>query len=182
MSLSILMLVLTLGGLVFRMATMPRTAGGPGSVSVLSIRQPREIRSAARAFFAEGGWTAAPAPAGSVAFTYQLGPHGPILVFLFALGVLPGLIALALVRKTLTVTVAAREDAGGSATLVSWSAAAAEPPCRDFASMIRSQEPAVTDTKLPRRRQLRSERRRRRRRPAGRAEGAYADDERPARG
>jgi hypothetical protein len=160
---SLLILVLSLAGLVFRVATTRRADAGPGSLSVLSVRRQREIRKAARQFFAEGGWTLAGEPADSIVFTYQLGPRGPLLVLLLLLGVLPGLLALALGRKRLTVTVATHEDAGGSATVVTWSAAAAEPPCRDFALMVRDQEPSPRRTRLPRGAAPPSPRRRRRR-------------------
>lgn len=157
MPISILILVFSLGGLIFRVATAQRAAGGPGSLTVLSIRQPREILWAARQFFAEGGWAPTTRSANNTVFSYDLRPSGPVLVLLLLLGIIPGLLALTIGKKRLTVTVSSDEDDGGSATLVSWSSADSEPACRDFALMIRSQEPRSNDRKLQRQTQRRDD-------------------------
>jgi hypothetical protein len=139
---SILILILTLGGLIVRGVSTRHDATAPGTLTLHSVRDTREILRAARQFFAEGGWTFLTRSGDAVSFSYELRPSPAPLVLLLLLGVVPGLIYLATARKTLRISVSSTADGAGSATRVSWSNnLACERACRDFAGMIRDQEP-----------------------------------------
>jgi hypothetical protein len=141
-TLSILILVLTGAGLIARTASARRDAAAKGSLALHSVRGSREILRASRQFFAEGGWTIEPSTADGLTFSYDLRPSRPLLVLLLVFGVIPGLIYLAMSGKSLSVNVKSTRAGSGSATRVSWSnSLACEHACRDFARMIRDQEP-----------------------------------------
>ena len=123
--------------------------------------QPARDPQGARQFFGAGGWTLGTRSMRAETFSYNLRPAGPEVVVLLLLGVLPGLAYLVAGKRRVTVSVAADADADGSATLVSWSnSGECEQTCRDFASMIRSQEPRRSDARprgrIQRRRSVRS--------------------------
>jgi hypothetical protein len=128
---------------------------------VRSIRHSQEILKAARQFFGDGGWTLGTCSMRAETFSYNLRPAGPEVVVLLLLGVLPGLAYLVAGKRRVTVIIASDADGDGSATLVSWSnSGECEQTCRDFASMIRSQEPQRSDPRprgrIRRRRSVRS--------------------------
>jgi len=151
-AISVLLVALTMVGVIFQVVTRAKASSVPGSLTVRSVRQPREILQAARQFFGDGGWTLGPRSMGAQTFSYNLRPAGPEVVVLLLLGLLPGLAYLVAGKRTVNVIVASDADGDGSATLVSWSnSSECEQTCRDFASMIRTQEPQRSDARQHRR-------------------------------
>jgi len=136
-------------GLVFQLVSRARAWDAPGSLTIRSVRDAREIRRAARRFFRDGGWSAGTGSAAGDHFSCRLRPAGPEVAALLLLGVLPGLLYLLLGRKTVKVSILAAADDQGSTTLITWSnGGECERVCRGFASMIRNQEPELgTDKK-----------------------------------
>lgn len=163
---TVLITTLTFGGVVVRLVSALKAAGAPGTLTVRSIREPREILSAAVHFFGNEGWALTAQSAGAESFSYEVRPSRPVAVILLLLGIIPGLVYLIAGRRTLTVTVSSEWDSDRSATLVSWShSGECEQICRDFAWMVRSQEPEASEVE-PRRRTTR-----RRRRPSSGVQG-----------
>ena len=161
MAISALLVVLTMAGVIFQVVSRAKAWRVPGRLTVQSIRNPREILTAARQFVGAGGWTLGTRSMRAETFSYNLRPAGPEVVVLLLLGVLPGLAYLVAGKRRVTVIVAADADGDGSATFVSWSnSGECEQTCRDFASMIRSQEPRRSDARprgrIQRRRSVRS--------------------------
>jgi len=154
LAIGILIAALSMAALVFQLASRARAWGAPGSLTVRSLREPREIRRAARRFFHDGGWIAGTQTSRAETFSHRLRPAGPEVALLLLLGILPGLLYLLLGRSTVNITVVAEADDRGSTTLVSWSnGGECERACRGFASMIRDQEPTRrSDSETPRRR------------------------------
>jgi hypothetical protein len=134
--------VLTVGGLIMRTVSAGRDSPKAGSLTLHSVRDTREVLRASRQFFTEGGWTLLSRSEDANSFSYELRPSPALLVLLLLLGIVPGLIYLATARTSLRVTVTSTGDGRGSATRIDWNnSVACERACRDFAGMIRDQEP-----------------------------------------
>lgn len=148
MLISVLLAALSMVGVIYQVVSRANAWRAPGSLTVRSVRNPREILKAALPFFLEGGWTLRARSTDAETFSYALRPAGPEVLVLLLLGVLPGLLYLLAGRRTVTVIVTSHADGPGSVTLVSWSnSGECEQTCRDFASMIRSQEPRLGDSR-----------------------------------
>ena len=148
MAMTVVIAALSMGALVYQLASRAKAWDAPGTLAVRSSRQPSEILRAARRFFAEAGWTEVARSRRVEAFTNRLRPAGPEVIALLLLGLIPGVLYLLIKRKSVRVTVTCDRDGQGSATLVSWShGGECEPACRDFASMIHRQEPTLRPRK-----------------------------------
>src|SRR4051812_35627679 len=105
-------------GVIFQVVSRAKASNVPTSLTVRSVRQPREILKAARQFFGDGGWTLETRSLGAQTFSYTLRPAGPEVVVLLLLGVLPGLVYLVIGKRSVTVIVASDPNGDGSATVV----------------------------------------------------------------